>query len=138
MIEKGVSSPDGGWVLSFTPGVGDVTSPRTIAMSTRGGEPKVLCRADNCEGRWSADGKWLYVGGGGIDAFMGLTFGVPLGPDGAPPDAIQAMMLEAAKGNAPPGMRIFKERLVSPGPDPSTYAFVRQDVQRNLFRIPLH
>jgi hypothetical protein len=138
VLQKGDSSPDGGWVLAFAPGVGDGSSPRTIAMSTRGGEPKVLCSADNCGGHWSADGKWLYVGGGSNDALEGLTVGVPLGPDGGPPDAIHAMLQAAAKGNAPPGMRILKERLVAPGPDPSTYAFVRQDVQRNLFHIPLH
>ena len=27
---------------------------------------------------------------------------------------------------------------ISPGPDPSTYVFTKTDLQRNLFRIPLH
>jgi hypothetical protein len=37
-----------------------------------------------------------------------------------------------------PGTRIIENGALSPGPDPSTYVFVKTDIQRNLFRIPLH
>ena len=36
------------------------------------------------------------------------------------------------------GARVIEHDLLSPGPNPSTYVFTRTDLQRNLFRIPLH
>jgi hypothetical protein len=48
------------------------------------------------------------------------------------------MLQSVAKGDLPPGTRLIERPLVVPGRDPSTYVFTRRDVQRNLFRIPLH
>jgi hypothetical protein len=138
VLEMGDVSPDGRWVIAFAAGVGERSSPGVITMSTKDGQSKVVCGFDNCQGQWSDDGKWLYIGGGRGDSLAGLTVGVPLGPDGAPPDSVEATLRETLKGITQPGTFVIKERLVSPGPDSSTYAFVRQDVQRNLYRIPLH
>jgi hypothetical protein len=35
------------------------------------------------------------------------------------------------------GSRVLDGWAISPGPDPSLYAFVKTSIQRNLFRIPL-
>ena len=37
-----------------------------------------------------------------------------------------------------PGARIIEHGSLSPGADPSIYVFTKTDLQRNLFRIPLH
>jgi hypothetical protein len=36
-----------------------------------------------------------------------------------------------------PGVRTIDEADVAPGPSPDVYAFSRERVQRNLYRIPL-
>ena len=36
------------------------------------------------------------------------------------------------------GAHVIEHGPISPGSDPSTYVFVKRDLQRNLFRIPLH
>jgi hypothetical protein len=37
-----------------------------------------------------------------------------------------------------PGVRVIDHEMIAPGPDSTTYAFVRTNAQQNLFRIPLH
>ena len=37
-----------------------------------------------------------------------------------------------------PNAQVIPNIVQSPGPNPSIYAFMKTDVQRNLFRIPLH
>jgi hypothetical protein len=34
-------------------------------------------------------------------------------------------------------MEIVNRAIITPGPDPKTYVFVANSVQRNLFRLPL-
>jgi hypothetical protein len=36
-----------------------------------------------------------------------------------------------------PGLRIISSAGVTPGPSPEVYAFTRETVQRNLYRIPV-
>jgi hypothetical protein len=40
-------------------------------------------------------------------------------------------------GRELPGVRIIEAWDISPGQDPSIYAYVKTTVHRNLFRIPL-
>jgi len=44
----------------------------------------------------------------------------------------------ATAGVQLPGARVIEHVFMSTGPDPSTYVFTKTDLQRNLFRIPLH
>ena len=63
---------------------------------------------------------------------------VPLGATQEPPQTLSALIAEAAKGTVPPGTRVIGHQFFAPGPDPSTYAYAKSDLQRNLYRIPLH
>jgi hypothetical protein len=85
---------------------------------------------------WTDDGKWLYVGPEG--AVSPTTVLIATNGTQAPPDTLATLLQSAAKGELPPGVRLIEKPLVVPGLDPSTYVFTRRDVQRNLFRIPLH
>jgi hypothetical protein len=38
---------------------------------------------------------------------------------------------------AVPGVRVIDEPFVLPGPEPAVYAFSKQTVHRNLYRVPL-
>jgi hypothetical protein len=37
-----------------------------------------------------------------------------------------------------PGVTIVEHDRIAPGPNPSTYAYIKPSVHANLFRIPLH
>jgi hypothetical protein len=89
--------------------------------------------------KWSRDGRQLFVSiaHGSYSGQAGQTFVVPL-PAGAmlpalPPQGY-ASDLEIGKV---PGVRTIDEADVAPGPSPDVYAFSRERVQRNLYRIPL-
>jgi hypothetical protein len=63
---------------------------------------------------------------------------IPVPPGKSLPDLPAGGIDLAAPQVAIPGARVIDHDLISPGPDPSTYVFTRTDLQRNLFRIPLH
>jgi dipeptidyl aminopeptidase/acylaminoacyl peptidase len=124
-------SPDRRWVVAFAP------SPRAaIAVPVDGGPPRIVC--DRCYVVWAPDGKYLYFGlERGSRTSPGKTLAIPV-PAGEmlpnlPPSGIRRLD-EAALF---PGSRVIEVWNISPGPDPSTYAYVKTTVHRNLFRIPL-
>jgi serine/threonine protein kinase/Tol biopolymer transport system component len=133
ILNKFGVSPDGKWATALAPG-GDGGTFVTLAVPLDGGIPRPVCAG--CAVNWSNDGKWLYVGPEG--AVSPTTVIVPTSEGEAPPDSLAEILQSVTKGQSPPGTRLIEKSLVVPGPDLSTYAFTRRDVQRNLFRIPLH
>ena len=134
ILNKSGVSPDGKWVIVLAPGVGEQASAAGLLVPVQGGASKMP--GPGCPGLWSPDGAWLYCI---LPTDSLKTLAIPVRTTGAlpVPDSLPAMLDLAAKGTIPPGTRLIEHSQVSPGPDPSTYAFVRQDAQRNLFRIPL-
>ena len=131
-------SPDGEWVAA---GIAGATNGRpsvaTVALPVHGGAPRVIC-PESCIVRWSGDGRFLYVRIGTTAARTDDTFVVPI-PAGRPlPDFPAAGIGSADAWRALPGVRVIAHDTVYMGADPSTYVFVKMDLQRNLFRIPLH
>jgi len=67
----------------------------------------------------------------------GHTYSVPLQPGQMfPPMPAGGFPSEAAIAKRP-GDRLIGGPDVAPGPTPGVYAFSRQTVQRNLYRIPI-
>jgi hypothetical protein len=65
---------------------------------------------------------------------------VRMGEKGELPASLSAIVQAAFAGTLPPdqpGVRLLQGTFIAPGPDPSTYAYVKQEVQSNLFRIPI-
>ena len=129
-------SPDGEWAAVRVSGTGDNATPVMLAVPLRGGTPKTMCPG-GCVPSWDPTGKWLYIASTGIQKSTGLL-AVPLGPGQAPPDSLVSIIEGAANSTLPPGVRVLEHNLIAPGPDPSIYAFTKRDLQRNLYRIPLH
>jgi serine/threonine protein kinase/Tol biopolymer transport system component len=131
-------SPDGEWVIAVTTGAGhDQSSVATIAVPVHGGATRTMC-SESCIARWSSDGRFLYVTIGTTAVLSLQTAVVPI-PAGRPlPDFPASGIGSPAGWRALPGIRIIERSDVFPGPDPSAYVFVKTDLQRNLFRIPLH
>jgi serine/threonine protein kinase/Tol biopolymer transport system component len=90
--------------------------------------------------RWTPDQRFLYFSvGSGMNSARayGHTYVIPLPADQMfppiPPDGFHS----EAEIAALPGVRVIEGGDVFPGSTPGTYAFSRQTVQRNLYRIPL-
>ena len=127
VIEKFGLSPDGKWVIALLAGSG------TFAVPVDGGAPTRIC-ARVCPSTWSSDGRWLYVG---APVATGKTYAIPV-PSGRSLPDLPAEGIDPGAAVGVPGARIIEHGSISPGADPSTYVFTKTDLQRNLFRIPLH
>ena len=127
VTEKFGLSPDGKWVIALLAGSG------TFAVPVDGGAPTRIC-ARVCPSTWSSDGRWLYVG---APVATGKTYAIPV-PSGRSLPDLPAEGIDPGAAVGVPGARIIEHGSISPGADPSTYVFTKTDLQRNLFRIPLH
>jgi serine/threonine protein kinase/Tol biopolymer transport system component len=123
-------SPDGDWVLAWSPGSGEKDPPGTLAIPTHGGAARKIC--DGCWAAWSADGRFFYVA-----TAPGTTLAIPVPVGKSLPD-LPATGITLGKDRIElPGARAIEHDWLS-GSNPSTYVFTKTDQQRNLFRIPLH
>jgi serine/threonine protein kinase len=139
-------SPDARWALAWTPlrGQDPSVTATLMAWPIAGGAPLRVC--DACSINWPPDQKLLYVGIGR------KAYRLPLPPGQAfpilPAGGIQSETdLQALPGtqlllSGPPEMPDLRREkynagLITPSTDPSTYAFVRATVHRNLYRIPI-
>ena len=142
MLDKYAVSPDGQWVIVFSPG--GQAPAATLAVPTHGGAPRQICRQGLCLATWSSDGRFFYVVNSAANArdtatlAHDQTVAIPVPSGKSLPDLPAGGIDLAATQGAIPGARVIDHALISPGPDPSTYVFTRTDLQRNLFRIPLH
>ena len=86
---------------------------------------------------WSPDGKQAFLSvPSSVSSDRGRTYAIPL-PHGKmlPPIPVGGFRTEAQIA-ALPGARIDSFD-VAPGPTPGTYAFARETLLRNLYRIPV-
>jgi len=132
-------SPDRGWLLAKVPGSSIVAFPlgggSPVKISAPGANVIVDTRV-----RWSPDGRRVFIPIiRSYSSYAGgdLTYVVPL-PQGELLPPTPAGGFRSGKDVAVlPGVRTINEPEVTPGPGPQVYAFVRQTVQRNLYRIPV-
>jgi DNA-binding winged helix-turn-helix (wHTH) protein/Tol biopolymer transport system component len=134
IIELESVSPDAQWAVAQV-ALSDGETPRgVVAYPTRGGPPVAICPS-LCFVNWTFDGKFMYVHFLGTSQTndLGKTFVVPVQPGNLLPrlPASGAEQGEAAW----PGVKVV-EGGVFPGPNASVYAFTKQSVHRNLYRIP--
>jgi serine/threonine protein kinase len=130
------ASPDGRFVIAWNHNKGGAA---TKALPTAEGTPIPILEG-SCFLRWQRDRKLLYlsvVTGMQAAGAYGRTFVIPVSPQKLfppiPPGGFHSEW-EIAKL---PGVRVIEAADVFPGPTPGTYAFSRQTVQRNLYRVLL-
>jgi DNA-binding winged helix-turn-helix (wHTH) protein/Tol biopolymer transport system component len=127
-------SPDRQWITTAgtIPNVGG----GTFAVPLAGGAPKRIC--SGCPVTWAPNGKFLYL-------FVqqpslsdrGKTRVVPLQPGEMLPTLPPSGMRSLDEPGLFPGSYLIDGYAISPGVDPSIYAYVKTTMHRNLFRIPL-
>jgi hypothetical protein len=126
VVDKVGVSPDGKWVTA------SLAEGGTVAIPVDGGAPVKIC-ALRCLSTWSPDGRFFYLWR--LGKRKTLAFPVPSGR--SLPD-LPAEGVDPGAAIGPPGARIIENDSISPGRDPSTYVFIKTDLHRNLYRIPLH
>jgi Tol biopolymer transport system component len=88
--------------------------------------------------RWSGDGKYVFLCS--TNSIRSKSYVLPLSPGQVFPEIFASVRDDPgseAELMKLPGLRILPAGDVEPGPTADTYAYTRQSVQRNLYRIPL-
>jgi len=136
IYNKGGISPDGEWAIVYSPVTSRDAPLGTVAVPIRGGRSKSIC-SGLCYAWWSSDGKFLYASVFD-ESSPELTVVVPVQAGHMVPDVPEAGLNIRANQTAIPGSRVIEQARVVPGPDSSSYVFVKTELQRNLYRVPIH
>jgi serine/threonine protein kinase len=123
--------PNHKWLLISVSAIGEIIFPVT------GGAP-ILTHLHAPEWlRWTGDGKYLFVVG--ANQKRANTFVLPLSPGEVLPGSISRAKPFPSEAELAklPGVRTIPVADVVPGPTADIYAFTRETVQRNLYRIPI-
>ena len=135
-------SPDGKWLIVYArytrPGEEPVAA--TMALPVGGGAGVRLFGPTAINPvKWSRDRRELFVSiaQGAYPGQIGQSFVVPLAAGAMLPDLPPHGYATDLDIGKVPGGRTIDEPDVAPGPSPDVYAFSRERVQRNLYRIPL-
>ncbi len=129
-------SPDGTWLVVYTryAQAGEEPVPAWMAWPLSGGTgTRVFAPA-----KWSADGKFLLMSSSSSSypGNVGRTWVIPLPAGRAWPEMPAEGQTESYFMKLP-GVRVIDAPDVAPGPTPDEYAFSRETIQRNLYRIPV-
>lgn len=131
VINRGGVSPDGQWVAVFANPEENGPSA-TLAVPVAGGAPRTICNG-LCWPWWSPDGTFMYVN---VHS-SARTVVVPLSPGKFLPN-VPVDKASASSEDNPPGWKVLPHLIAAPAPNGKTYVFEKADVQRNLYRVPLH
>jgi Tol biopolymer transport system component len=127
---------DGTWLLARSPGT---AGPSIVALPLRGGSLVPFASGDASEGlvKWSADRRSIFISVvPTLSPGAGASYAIPLGLGRVFPPVPSGGFASAAAIGKLPGARMIASTDVAPGPTIDVYAYVRQTVQRNLYRIP--
>lgn len=88
---------------------------------------------------WSDDGRSFVVSLNYSQAERkALSYVIDLAPGRGVPELPANGISDATQLGALPHVHTIPQRVIEPGRTPDTYAYVKETVQRNLYRIPLH
>ena len=105
---------------------------RVMALPANGGPPAPM--PWTTVAKWSSDGRRTFfsrAAGPNPSNILGKTYVVPLPAGQMFPTQADADLKSL------PGAQVMDAYDVAPGPTPDVYAFSRQSVQRNLYRVPI-
>jgi WD40 repeat protein len=126
-------SPDRRWIAA------DVPLPDSdviMAIAIRGDPSRRICTW--CSVDWSPDGKIFYMGlSPNSHTTRGTTLAIPVAAGETIPKLPSWGIRGPEDAKAVPGTRLLDGWFLSPGPDPSTFAYVKTTMHRNLYRIPV-
>jgi eukaryotic-like serine/threonine-protein kinase len=124
-------APDGESAIVWAATSG-TESQNLVVPLTGHGKPVTICTGF-CGGQWSVDGKTFFIGVYGMEGGYTMIASVPPGGlPSLPPDGVRTRAdVERVKG-----AKILEGGPI-PGPLPGLFAEQREEIHRNLYRIPL-
>jgi Tol biopolymer transport system component len=129
IVALSADSPDHNWLALGAGGV--------VIFRVDGGAPlRTQIQASATTLKWSGDGKHVFVQGKN-GANLDKAYVLPLAPGHLVPESIVGGLPSEPEILKLPGVRVISLRNVVPGPTADIYAFRRESVQRNLYRIPV-
>jgi serine/threonine protein kinase len=132
ILDISAVSPDGRWIAAGSPNADNDEHPASLKMfPVDGGAPLPLC-VDYCEFTWDATGKYAYFsflpyGSGSYALPVVHDTGLPK----LPPGGFRKQDFIDAKAG------IVIPHSVQSAVNPSVYAYTRESIRRNLYRIAL-
>ena len=124
-------SLDRRWVIADVPLPND---DAIRAIPIRGGSSRRICTW--CSVDWGPDGKFLYVGlAPNSHTTRGTTLAIPVPVGETLPKLPSSGLRGPEDARSLPGTRVLDGWFLSPGPDPSTFAYVKTTMHRNLYRL---
>jgi len=129
-------SPDSQWLVVYARPSKEEAGV-TVALPLGGG-PLVRLFGPGTHLKWSPDGRLLYWSESTsmYSGQAGSTYVIPLAPGRTLPGIPAGGFRSEAEIARLPGVRVINSPDVSPGPTPEVYAYSRETVHRNLYRIP--
>ena len=129
-------SPDRRWLLGIAPNPAEMGRAAVFAIPISGGAPRRICAG--CAVHWAPNGKFLFVS---VQAASRNDRGKAVALPALSGDTLPALpssgIQSLAEGTSIPGAIVIDEEDPIPSSIPTTYAYVKETTQRNLFRIPL-
>jgi WD40 repeat protein len=123
-------SPDRNWLV-----LGSRAAGGFVIFRVDGGAPLQTPIQGRTLLRWSGDGKHLFLHR--ILTSRDKTYVFPLTPGRPLPESFSQGLPSEQEIVKLPGVRVIASTDVVPGRTADTYAFTRESVQRNLYRIPM-
>lgn len=126
-------SPDRLWILADVP-LPDDDSIRAIPI--KGGSSRRICTW--CSADWAPDGKFFYIGlAPNSQTTRSKTLAIPVPAGDALPELPSSGINAPEDAKNIPGTRLLDGWFISPGPEPSVFAYVKTRMHRNLYQIPV-
>ena len=137
VIEITSISPGQRWLIASIPGSVPGEKPGIAALDLREGPPLRLF-AGYCVPRWSSDGKLLSIPVEPSSATSpGRSLLIPVGPGETLPPLPSAGLRPNSEPAMVPGSKVYPRADFIPGRGSSTYAYVKSQEHRNLYRVTL-
>ena len=130
-------SPGHRWVMAIVPNSPSAAGPAPVAIPVDGGSAKRVCESF-CIPTWSTDGTFLYLAiQSATRSSAGETLAIPVGPGENLPNLPSTGIPVLAEASIVKGSQLVPRADVIPGRDPSHYAYAKNTVHRNLYRISI-
>jgi eukaryotic-like serine/threonine-protein kinase len=132
-------SPDAQWLVTNGLPTGGETTISTLILPMGGG-PSIEILNGFCKAQWQPDGRFFYLSvytGMQSAGAYGKTYVLPVPHGKMLPDIPVGGFSSEAAIAALPGVRVIDSADIAPGASPDVYAFSRQTIHRNLYRVPL-
>jgi len=125
-------SPSGKWAITWA-GVKSGALSQVVADPLDGGSPVSIC-GGFCGASWNADGSTFVVVVNSMDGVFSMM--IPVHPAGGLPALPPNGVVTRADMTGVEGAKLLQGGFTL-GPLPSQFVYRREDVHRNLYRIPL-